>query len=851
MGRSKNRKFEICAVYDTETCNYGTGTNTRAYPILFIDNDIRNIDLFYYEPDKNDDVRFYRTENEYLARIDAYIEWGKFFKVTPIICAYNLMFDLQPLMDNLSKKFNIRANAQSSTNVYTLDLFESEDSEFPLLRFWDTFHLEMRGLKAMGETCGIKKANGDWDYTLTRTPETPLTELELFYAKRDVQVIPAYLRYLLHANEWMKQSMLGSRVLTKTSIVRQMAKHNVAPLKLSKQNGKVLTLEKAFVNQCNKQLPNNFHSYALRKGCFRGGFTFTAAATANMVVENVASLDVTSMHHTFINGRYTPLDFKAVPPSTLELAVANVLRQTREDVLRDYHRPFKYAFHAVIKFTKIRLREGTCFSKWGIALESQAKFKKEIAPGLDIGYDPKNVLQENVVKSYGYYDRYTNATFAFGKLYEADVVELHLNELELWCLSRVYEWDSHEVMFGEESINWKRPPDYVTLQSNILYEMKNAAKFINNHYKEGTPYEYDIPTSIPDGIAESLKDGSCSNQFFESWYVSTVKGMFNGIYGTQAQDVYKPSYTCINGELMVDASTCTTEKNWDEKQPKSCKVFYNYGMRIVGGSRMHLIIAMELLHDFFGDRVRVTGGDTDSMKVSCNKDVTDEELLKALEPIAEASKKAIDTCMERMRGQWPQFASKLTGIGSFDIEGAIGGDRWEHHMEAWNKARVSECGGHSHITCAGLSRPEGAYTIENFIDDLLANGNEVGEVFRNVLGYNVSVHNSISHALEGHKPKASDTFEAYVTDYLGNKTFVQAHESQALYPVGRMLGDTGKPSNIDTVMFLRSRYKRQVDTSTRYLYGPSETTATGGRKCAIQGMTEYGIGNIMEGIEHD
>ena len=54
--------------------------------------------------------------------------------------------------------------------------------------------------------------------------------------------------------------------------------------------------------------------------------------------------------------------------------------------------------------------------------------------------------------------------------------------------------------------------------------------------------------------------------FFESYYTSTVKGMFNGIYGTMAQDVYKPSYTVEMGELHVDSDTKTTQDNFKEKQ---------------------------------------------------------------------------------------------------------------------------------------------------------------------------------------------------------------------------------------------------------------------------------------------
>ena len=233
----KRTHYVICAIYDTETCNIGHGNQTRAYPILFIDNDLRDKDMRYYEPDKDDKVTFYRHENEYIGKLEQYIAWGQVIGKVPIVCAYNLMFDLQPIIWLLNNEYKIVANAQSSTNAYTVDLVD-EESDRTVLRFWDTFHLEMRGLKAMGETCGLGKASGDWDYSLTRTPETPLTDLELYYAKRDVQVIPAYLRYLLHANEWMKPEELGSRVLTKTSIVRQMARHDIAPICIGKKNGK-------------------------------------------------------------------------------------------------------------------------------------------------------------------------------------------------------------------------------------------------------------------------------------------------------------------------------------------------------------------------------------------------------------------------------------------------------------------------------------------------------------------------------------------------------------------------------------------------------------------------------------
>ena len=229
------RQYVICASFDTETTNYGIGKETKAFTILYIFNDLRFVDLKNYKLDVDDKVKFFREEKEAIDFIEEIIDFGVKANCIPVICAYNLMFDMQTIIYDLNMRYEMVANAQSSTNVYTLDL---KKDDLTVLRFWDTFHLEMRGLSAMGETCGIPKAKGDWDYTLIRTKETPLTDEELFYAKRDVQVIPAYLCYLLNANEWLQQSDLGNRVITKTSLVRQMAQKQIGQIRVKKKNGK-------------------------------------------------------------------------------------------------------------------------------------------------------------------------------------------------------------------------------------------------------------------------------------------------------------------------------------------------------------------------------------------------------------------------------------------------------------------------------------------------------------------------------------------------------------------------------------------------------------------------------------
>lgn len=813
MGSRK--PFRVAAVYDTETTNIQAGTETRAYPILYIFNDLRNTPIESYDASA-DDVRYYRHADDALAYIDDLIEYGAMHGYVPVIAAYNLMFDMQTLMLAFTQSYTISVNAQTATSVYTLDLCVDGDV---VCRFWDTFYLEMGGLRAMGETCGLPKAVGDWDYTLVRTPETPLTEDELFYARRDVQVIPQYLQWLLRANHWLTSDMLGSRVLTKTSLVRQMARREIGGRRVTLRGGNRLTLQRAFEITCNQEFPSDYESYALRKSCFRGGLTFTSAKTAGVVVDNVASLDVTSMHHAFINGRRLPVKFAPTPSELLQIACERIAATSLDDVLSYYDDPFRVGLHVAVRFSGLRLRKGTCFAAWGIAICPRSKFVRTLHEDTDYSNNDRAKTQDNSIRAHGYVDSAVNPVYAFGKLYSADECVLHVNEVELWNVAQVYEYDDMRVLYGESTTKTIIPPDYVTLQSNMLFARKTDVKNLIKGYIEGMPYVGDIPDSIPEGIAHDAKTGELSVKFLQSYYGSTVKGQFNGIYGTQAQDVMKADYHVTEtGELEVDKTTVCTPENFAEKRPKTPRVLYTYGMRIVAGSRMHLIVAMMLVYMRFGDRVTVTGGDTDSLKIRCDGDVSDADLLDCLQPLHRAIETAIDKTMRRVRVTAPDMASTLEHVGKFEVEACGDTTRYTEHVELWNKARVSLDGeGRVHVTCAGLPRPDGVYTIEDFIVDIMRVGHGFAETVQMSLGYDVLVDYEICHTLQRNRPHACDRYIGDVTDYLGETAHVDTPEAIGLYPSGRWLGESDKQANMENITYLRSAYNRWVNTIPREL----------------------------------
>lgn len=805
----KELPFRVAGVYDTETTNIQTAAGWRAFPILFIYNDLRDCSLEHYTYDVDDNVTFYRCAGEFIARIEETIAHAD-GEYIPIVCAYNLMFDLQPIQYTLAQRYKCKVCAQSSTHVYTFDLCDKDENI--LLRFWDCYYLETRGLRAMGECAGLPKACGEWDYSLIRTPETPLTDNELFYAKRDVQVIPAYLNFLLQSNSWLTSEMLGYSVITKTSIVRQMAKHTFSNLRFHFKNGKSSKLGYAFEYVCNENIARTYNQYAIRRACFRGGFTFTSARFAHLVMPNVASLDVTSMHHLFINGQMQPYNFRAALPTSLKSLAEIVVSTPLSKVLVRYYQPFNCAFHAYIQFTNLRLKEGSAFEAYEIGLLSQAKFHLQVKRA-EGDLNQLNIEAENDTRALGFVDYAEKAVFAYGKLMSAETACVYITELELYAISLVYDYDAMEAIAGELSTSFKRPCDYVTLQSNYLFEQKQAAKEINKYYEFGKPYTRQIRELIEAPIAEGLKRGTLSNNFVSSWYNSTIKGAFNGIYGTQAMNEFRPEYAVFSdGELAINEQTRVTPYNFDAVIPDKSKVHYTYGMRIVGGSRLHLVIAIKLLYNAFGEDVKILAGDTDSIKCSVDASITDTMLLEALAPLHNAATNAINYVQQRVRRDFQRFASPLTNVGHFEIETCnkvSGSTRYLAHMELWNKARVSYDGEKVHVTCAGLPRPENAFNIEDFLQSFLDAGYSFYLIAPIIFSYNTTVDNTICHTLERYQPAAADILECEITDYLGCTSTYRGAQSVALYNASRILGDSFKIANALNLAYQKHKGRRE------------------------------------------
>ena len=693
----KKQKFRVVGSLDTET----TATGKGSFVCL--------LQLRTWKTLKGKGTTtFYATPEEL---VEALPMGGE---PTPIIAVYNLSFDfvsLEPIF--IERGFELSSFGPATSPFY-IDILK--DNEV-VLRFWEVSRLCPQGLAVMGELAGLPKLDGEWDYEAYREPGCELTEEEKAYATRDTEVIQQYLNYLLKTNNFVKESDLGTRLLTQTGLVRLFGERVVGRKEL-----------RAFRAAAAQEEPEIESTYRLRKACFRAGLTFTGGANAGKVFENVISIDTVSMHHSFILGRLVPRGFHRVEPAILGRALETIFETPLEEVLAHYEQPFQTAVHVRVRFTNLKLKENSVFAEQGIGTLARGKFTQHVIYDWEDGNSSESA--ENRNRSKGYLDQGSKMKFEFGKLTSAKEATVFLTELEAWVMAQVYSWESFEVIEGELTTRFQVPPTYILELDQALYNNKKQMK----RFLKGEDAE----------VPQAIKEAPRSVQ--EGYYRATSKGMFNAVFGMTAMDPHKYS------------------ENYQKiKNPSS---WYSMGMRIAGGSRVHLIIAMVLIDSMFKGQFQILGGDTDSIKLA---GLTNDEIQTALKPLHDAITTSISIVLEQAGINSEQFA----GIGTFESEGTA-----QLEVEVFNKNRIAWNGNNFELTAAGIPTPSNRPNLETALTSL-AKVYGAQTVMEKIYGPNLEVDASLACFLFPVRPTTRSV-----------SGFAAA---TSLIPTPRLLGDLFSP----------------------------------------------------------
>lgn len=795
----KGRKpYRIIGAYDSETTNYNHDGKVIAFPILHQLGLIDGTSLETITPENVEQhvhVEMYRHCHELYERLDQLVSTVSDY--VPVILCHNLAFDMYGLSSWLARH-DVRVLAKSARKPITFTI-RGEDGD-PALVIWDTLIFSQQPLERMGRDCGYEKGVGEWDYDLVRTPDTPLTDEEADYAKRDVYTLFAWFGWWIRRNPDIAQDRLALNVVTKTGVVRERRRVRFDQVKGIglKQN-----VGRYWLYRCRMEQAKTDDELFTMLASTRGGFTFCASTSASVPYDFVgtdkviAAYDATSQHPAQLVSHFYPVQFKEQPLFVLDAVFDLIGVIPFERVLRMWEKPFPVAFYACFEFENLRPRKGALFERFGIFPLASARYKTPEQIKMDEDNGDKAAYVDYMSRR-DYCDTAVNAKCAFGKLISADKARLYMTELTAWEVWQAYEWDSVKAVHGYETGRFTRPSDMDVISVMQFYKAKDEFKHAREtFYDEGTIHNADMLESlgIPHAITSTMQDGSISHSDVEATYLS-LKADLNAIFGISASNQYR------RNTILDETGITYTGDFGIVNAPKNPKVWYQFGQRIVGWSRVAQICAMYLLEPY---SEKIVNGDTDSVKVVCKRDDLDD-MQEALGKLARSIDKAKNIVCKRVEQRYPDMFDPLEYIGHYVHE--FDADRF---CASWNKAYCTQDEKNGKrkfaFTLAGIPTRRRENKVESFIglngyaDRLYGLGWSFADVCNLFLGYNVTFANDVIR-MNGRKfPEWGETVFERVTDHLGNTSTVAETAALALYPMTKTVNDTDCADNAENMAY--------------------------------------------------
>jgi hypothetical protein len=268
--------------------------------------------------------------------------------IRKIIYVHNLSYEFQ-FLRNIIDKYNYTIVDFLTYKKRKIISFVIEELNIEFRCSYCLTNLSL-SLSAKKYNKKYKKLDGDLDYTLARSPKTPLNDTELSYCEFDILALYEIIVYFKNIYKHVAKIPL-----TQTGIVRKEL-INSCPW--------------YFKEKITRMLPTD-NMYTIFKQLFTGGFVHSNYKQTNKVIKNVYSMDLTSAYP------YCICAFKY--PMTKFFEVKNVDR-------------FKYYYNH--KWCRIMLVEFDCKSKDGHSLISVNKLLEYD----DIKKDNGRVLEGKNIK---------------------------------------------------------------------------------------------------------------------------------------------------------------------------------------------------------------------------------------------------------------------------------------------------------------------------------------------------------------------------------------------------------------------------------------------------------------------
>lgn len=813
---TERKPYKIIGAYDSETTNYDDAGRKVAFPILHqigILSNIELVDVTAENVEENVAISMFRDTLDLYAYLDNLLEQDLVF--VPVLMCHNLAFDMYGLSVWLTRH-DVKVLAKSERKPITFTI--NDDGGNPALVIWDTLIFTQQSLERMGNDCGYSKGIGEWDYSLVRTPRTPLTDEEIDYAKRDIYTLFAWFGWWLRRNPDIDPARLALNVVTKTGIVRERRRVRFSDLKGRKLKD---TVGQYWLKQCMFEVPTTDDELYTMMAATRGGFTFCSSVNASVPYdlvgtdEIIAGYDATSQHPAQLVSHLYPVKFKQRPSYVMDAAFRLVQKTSMKRILSHWAQPFGVAFYGCFEFTNLRPKAGSIFAKYGIFPLASARYRTKE----QIEYDEDNgdkVNYTNEMRYRDYTDSAEDAVCEFGKLVSASKARVYITELTAWEICQAYDFDEVKAISGYSTGRFVKPTDMDVISVMQFYKAKNEFKIARESFFETkTIHNAQIlkELGIADAIADGMRDGTISDVDVDATYMS-LKADLNAIFGISCSNQFR------RPTILSESGITYTGEFGIVNAPKTPKVWYQFGQRIVGWSRIAQICAMLLVSEY---ALTIINGDTDSLKILCKK----KDLPKISDKLGILSN-AVDNgkreVCARVKAAYPGLYDPLAEIGYYVHEFDA-----ERFCASWNKAyamqNIDKREGclRFYFTLAGIPTRRRTSNLSSFLgvngiaDRLYGLGWSFADICNVFLGYNVTYAYDVLRLNGRTFPKWADGVMLDVVDYRGERSRVTQPAALALNPMAKTINDTSVTEN-ETNMIQAKKNNPDVNVTRKLVY---------------------------------
>ena len=462
--KSKKVKYlSVVVSFDIETSSFYDAGEKRAIMYCWqslIDSDIFIMGRTY------DDMRLYF---EILAEVfdtseDTHI----------IVWVHNLGYEFQFIRKWIewSKVFTV----DKRTPVYAVTTSGIE--------FRCSYILSGYSLANLARQVGERKKVGDLDYSLIRTPKTPLSEKEIGYCFYDCYIVNKFIQ-----KEILENGGISKIPLTKTGYVRRYCRNECYRRKKGERGGKY----KHYRALIDTMQIDGEEEYSMLKRAFQGGFTHANCFAVGKVFSDVSSYDLTSSYPTVMLSEKFPMRSG---------------REYRPKNKQDFDRVCKkYCVIFDIELTNISPRVW-----WEHPISASRCFKMD------------------------------GAVVDNGRVVTAKVLRMTITNIDWDIIKQFYSFD--KIRIGKMRIYWKDylPRDFLN-SILTLYEKKTELKGVEGREVEYSKSKEMINSCYGMTVTDIVRDEIVYQTDVEEWETSActnIDGVINKYNASKNRFLYYP-----------------------------------------------------------------------------------------------------------------------------------------------------------------------------------------------------------------------------------------------------------------------------------------------------------------------